>query len=421
MAANHCRHVNIKRNTMNNYKLNILLLIILLPFVSEAQWVEILNYKDQPSGGRVKNLSFLDDSVGVFSHKGIHLLKTIDFGQSWDTVFTNTNGVWRVQFINDSIGFITLLSPNPYNFYKTTDQGETWTGIDSSPKIDFVHTSYFVNETLGFVITWSSQQNKWLVYKTVDGGVLWQPIAAPFNGSIVEAMAFFDEEVGFAAGCGSCGHIVTKNGGNTWNQMPFAGNYFFSFPDSTTGYTGGNDYIWRTDDKGETWQVVNDYDPILCLDCPSRDTCYGGRLYGVHKTVDGGQTWEYTYLKGNTFSSISCPSNDTCYLASIVDSRLYRTFNGGEGGFISSTDEAEDTKDLKVGFFPNPVSTVLRWASHQSYPVEQVELLSSDGRIISSATGKSGSLDVWQIPSGIYTARCIFSDGLMEHHVIVKH
>jgi hypothetical protein len=264
-------------------------------------------------------------------------------------------------------------------------------------------------------------QKKWFMYRSKDGGIQWQAIPTPFNGSNVDEIAFFDQDVGFAAGCGSCGHIVTKNGGNTWSQMPFNGNYFFSFPDSTTGYTGGNDYIWRTDNKGETWQVVNDYDPILCLDCPSRDTCYGGGLYGVHKTVDGGQTWEYTYLKGNTFSSISCPSNDTCYLASIVDSRLYRTFNGGEGGFISSTDEAEDTKDLKVGFFPNPVSTVLRWASHQSYPVEQVELISSDGRIISSATGKSGSLDVWQIPSGIYTARCIFSDGLMEHHVIVKH
>lgn len=406
---------------MNNPERILILLILALPCVCGAQWVEILNYKDQPGGGRVKNVTFINGHVGFFLHQGMHLMKTLDYGQTWDTVFTNTKGDRSIQFYNDSIGYVTLWTPNPYNFYKTMDQGNTWIGIEGSPKIDPVFASHFVNDTLGFAITYSSPQKKWLMYRTKDGGNYWQAIPAPFNGSRVDEIAFFDEEVGFAAGCGSCGHIMTKNGGNSWNQMPFNGNYFFSFPDSTTGYTGGNDYIWRTDDKGETWQVVNDYDPILCLDCPSRDTCYGGGLYGVHKTVDGGQTWEYTYLKGNTFSSISCPSNDTCYLASIVDSRLYRTFNGGEGGFISSTDEAEDTKDLKVGFFPNPVSTVLRWASHQSYPVEQVELISSDGRIISSATGKSGSLDVWQIPSGIYTARCIFSDGLMEHHVIVKH
>jgi photosystem II stability/assembly factor-like uncharacterized protein len=160
MAANPCRHVTIKRNTMNNYKLNILSLIFLLPFVSEAQWVEILNYKDEPSGGRVQNLAFVDGKVGFFLHKLEYVMKTDDFGESWDTVFTRPYNLTGVQFINDTVGYVQSTKPNPNNFYKTIDQGITWTGIDGSPNIDFVFTSHFVNDTLGYAIDYSPPPKK---------------------------------------------------------------------------------------------------------------------------------------------------------------------------------------------------------------------------------------------------------------------
>ena len=122
----------------------------------------------------------------IYDSLGGAIFETQDGGLTWETVHTtNTIGdfVWKIQFINDSIGFGSVqdFPGNPNRILKTVDGGKSWTTLVVS-EADTSNFNFqgvgFVNDTLGWVGGWGEG-----IFQTIDGGTSWEllPIGSNYN------------------------------------------------------------------------------------------------------------------------------------------------------------------------------------------------------------------------------------------------
>lgn len=144
------------------------------------------------------------------------------------------------------------------------------------------------------------------IYKSIDGGVSWVVVEA---GAIMitdwEAVHMFDENYGIASGDGDV-IAVTRDGGDTWNQVTATGTgddmLACQLLDRTHAWvsTDGGE-IWYTNDFGVTWterpfatsgvgmihsfHFRDEYCGMLAKDS-------AGPVDVVWQTIDGGYTWK---------------------------------------------------------------------------------------------------------------------------------
>ncbi|MEM7103705.1 MAG: YCF48-related protein [Bacteroidota bacterium] len=103
------------------------------------------------------------------------IIETNDGGNSWQIAKTgdfNNQRAWKLQFINEMVGFASIeeFEPSP-QYFKTIDGGQTWVlkDINTPNSSGTMQGIGFLNEDLGWVGGWSS-----LFYQTIDGGVTWE-------------------------------------------------------------------------------------------------------------------------------------------------------------------------------------------------------------------------------------------------------
>lgn len=149
------------------------------------------------------------------------------------------------------------------------------------------------------------------VLKTEDGGATWKPKIRiddkkTIAGVDILSMAVHPVDPNIVyIGTESDGLFVTKDAGETWNQVPFASKaYGLLFdpqnPDIMygTGIFKGRAKIFKRMREGEEWKEVYtepaDGTTIssIAIDKFNAQVLYAGTNEGVIvKTVDGGQTW----------------------------------------------------------------------------------------------------------------------------------
>lgn len=119
------------------------------------------------------------------------ILRTTDGGKSWVNTAANTKGLgcgewgWKIQFINDSVGVVTLESFADAAILRTVDGGKSWErkriAVSQGPDSPVINRDLegigFVNELQGWVGGWGynfGQKNTGLVNSyTADGGETW--------------------------------------------------------------------------------------------------------------------------------------------------------------------------------------------------------------------------------------------------------
>ena len=150
--------------------------------------------------------------------------------------------------------------PNPHDprshikpvVLHTTDGGQTWTNMvdaltDQFPLGEWGWKIHFVDDHVGFV----SLENfsRAAVLKTVDGGQTWTRIEVhdPQGNVNLEGIGFLDENTGWVGGWGSTDFrkgfsSATSDGGQTWKDANEIGrfiNRFRFFRDIPVGYASG--------------------------------------------------------------------------------------------------------------------------------------------------------------------------------------
>ena len=140
---------------------------------------------------------FTDNNTGYISGGYGSIFKTADGGNSWDTLNTKVKrGLWDLVFVNENTGFV--FGDNPGVILKTTNAGATWDSVYSIS--NWLRGIHFVDENIGYAITTTT------ILKTIDGGSNWTETALDPENIFLDVF-FVNEQVGFICGF----HNLLKN------------------------------------------------------------------------------------------------------------------------------------------------------------------------------------------------------------------
>lgn len=294
----------------------------LLPFTILLMFVCISNeIKGQPwelvreteNGQRLKAISFPDSLNGwmVGNKPGDnigYIIHTSDGGESWSEQVSAINTyLVDLHFFNQDTGFIL----GSAGLQKTVNGGLEWTEINledlQSPyvSIDFV-------DSIGYLVS-----NYGTLLKSEDGGESWiEAPALESSSRYYNSINFINRDTGIVAGLYDRYHYAlrTINGGETWDSLEIEtpattndGEFLdiCVIEDSIVYMTGRLGKVVKSVDFGETWAEMTR------ISLPSEDLLENTALYFqdadtgwvastlmskkaalIHRTNDGGQTWE---------------------------------------------------------------------------------------------------------------------------------
>lgn len=122
------------------------------------------------------------------------ILATSDGGDTWQTRYTSTAAgqrAWKIQFVNDRVGYVTTEGASPEGVVvKTTDGGATWRALPVSAGRSFEGVG-FVDPDRGWVASEDS------LFSTTDGGASWTPL---FFGTEINRMRVVNDSLVYACG-----------------------------------------------------------------------------------------------------------------------------------------------------------------------------------------------------------------------------
>ncbi len=203
---------------------------------------------------------FINVNTGWLLRSSGYILRTLDGGNSFDSVFVN-NGFLRDVFFKDAN--TGVICGDASFIVRSTDGGVSWIQIPL-PLLSGAPNLYrmsFVGNT-GWTIGEGSESGLGkLVFRTTDFGIKWDSIArVPYPPlQLNYSVCFTNIFTGFAGG--TTGIIFkSTNGGLNWLQqnspnIGFRNDFWFS-NDSTGWCTGGGGQIFKTVNGG-TYVGVN--------------------------------------------------------------------------------------------------------------------------------------------------------------------
>lgn len=227
------------------------------------------------------------------------------------TSVVNENIVWVLG------GHEVDKTPYP-GFSRTTDGGDSWT-VDSIEAEDLGKFRFGSVFALNDQVAWVTMVDditfvhRGRIFKTTNGGVTWvhQSSAFPDDEVIAHMPAsvhFFDENNGLVVGYYG-EHYTTSNGGTQWdlvpdenvadiigNEKPMNSN-IWSINDSTAWYGTDKGRIYRTTDKGYSWEAfdVGLGESMVFVSFKDHQNGYATTPLinkNIAQTTNGGGTWQ---------------------------------------------------------------------------------------------------------------------------------
>ena len=309
---------------------------------------------------------------------------------NWQTIYQNKDiYLYSVKFLDKNNGYVLAQTAGLHNsanwrfILTTTDGGTHW----------LVNPYQFFSAYDELLVDIFPMGNGNLlgigyhVYKSGDNGKTWTDVSPDFVGSMNNDLHIIDSLTWVVAS----GNYVyrTNNAGQSWQivyQTNFMGVFdHISFPSSSVGYAniGAIDHdnaasvglILKTTDAGQTWAVLNpepwksnnkSIPDMTYLQFVTDQTGYLITIwdYELYKTVDGGNHWVLVHNKTNSLGLACFINENTGYYSDGLTVNV--TKNGG--------------KNWKVDYYNNSnESDILNWTFLKT---GQAYALTRDQRII---------------------------------------
>lgn len=412
------------------YQKGKICLVLILAFISSTiSFAQIRGWESQESNTEayLTDVFFINADTGWVTGHGV-LLNTADGGENW-TMQDSIDAYFMSVFFKDenegwAVGF---KEHGEYYgiFYHTTDGGEQWILKDST-RWD-LNDICFINADTGFAV--GGGRSKTTLLRTYDAGTSWEEMDG--YGGHLYTVQFVNDTLGWAAGERGA-MLKTEDGGNTWTTTYLDVGQFnltsLSFVNPDTGWVVGSDKIHKTTNGGETWETqdceANSYYSGCFFKnsnsgwvCTSESQSFGKIFF----TEDGGNSWilqkaiEYTSLK-----SIFYLDDSTAWCVGGTGTILKATsevmVSIGEIGSIQ--EKPSQGKGLHQNY-PNPFSleTTLSYKLSNSGPVRLTvyNLLGEELAVLVDKTQAAGSYELLfdgsGLTSGIYYYRLSYEGG----------
>jgi photosystem II stability/assembly factor-like uncharacterized protein len=255
----------------------------------------------------------------------IILYETTDGGTTW---FPTPNlpgprpaGICGMNHVTDSIIVGVGRYPGPAGFYKTTDQGATWTYNDLDSLAGGLVDVYFMDPDTGFAVGTDGNYftGKGRILATVDGGASWHIAHTSLHTQeICWKISFPSRQVGYVsleafANSGWQYCLKTTDGGLTWTDINVStgggptGNYDIEgigFLNDSTGWIGGDNKTYFTQDGGATWTAQTWGNTINRFRIFNDSLAFaaGEKVYRMSRTIVGlEQPWAQALNLGQNF------------------------------------------------------------------------------------------------------------------------
>ncbi len=199
------------------------------------------------------SLSFMDSDTGILAYYN-YIFRTTNGGMSWDTTWYARDAGFGFSFFEDvsligSVGYVTgnIASGEIGGvLLKSENYGRTWDTLKTFNQ--WPKTMHFLNADTGFL---SAQFGPSNLQKTTDGGQTWQDISPIATANSIH---FPSNQIGYAVGRAngrthnaSSGFFISKttDGGSTWETYDTAGMPLQSvhFINDSTGYVSGENRL----------------------------------------------------------------------------------------------------------------------------------------------------------------------------------
>jgi photosystem II stability/assembly factor-like uncharacterized protein len=427
-------------------KLTLIICLTLVSGFAFSQWIEqnpilpgnTLNsvfFTDANTGYAVGSL--FRDRYYVFHAQGGIILKTIDGGAKWDTLWrdkTPENYLTSIFFTDANTGYAVGGSEWDDIILKTTNGGTTWDTLSSGISVP-LKSVYFTDSNTGYAVGLYG-----LIIKTIDGGATW--IGEPnFDKGPLFSVFFTDANTGYVVGRENLEQnlfgiiLKTIDGGTTWtlslqSVLPF---YSVYFTDSNTGYAvGGNSsyskpqswqIIMKTLDGGANWIGEPNFDkgPLFSVFFVDANIGYAVGEHGtIIKTIDGGTIW--TNLSSETtsgFNSVFFTDANAGYAVG-ASGTILKTTNGG--GFPTAVENVSMESTFIV--YPNPATNKISIETHSNLQGETtICIFNMNGEILQLEKFQRQNLiemDVSAMAKGIYLLKIQTKTGVETKKLVVQ-
>ena len=192
--------------------------------------------------------------------------------------------------------------------------------------------------------------NKGQVLKTFNGGDTWQKDSLPTEFDLQSVIV---QKTGVGYVSGESGTLFkTSNFGLNWSQvttnirsnlnnMKFY-NDSCGFACNVSGSSG--EIIYKTENSGENWDVLEEIEYINSITCFGKDTLYAGTFWGLYYSYDSGINWD---IYGSVVYGQSWLNDSTGFITDgevilkTVDAG--KTFSDGEYSDAFLIDAVNDT------------------------------------------------------------------------------
>jgi len=198
------------------------------------------------------------------------------------------------------------------NLYHSVDGGQTWRTV--FPGEDFRYSCVALASADPLLLAVGTHDGH--VYRSADGGQHWTDASGGLPGDHIADVAIVTaDELWAGTNDGVRGRLYhTINGGVSWNQAVFdqpentaVRSIFVDPDDPALVYVGlrkvprgegplDHSYLWRTRDGGQTWTPLFPPSPPWTVAIMGREpggaALYVANMSLVHRSTDGGDTWE---------------------------------------------------------------------------------------------------------------------------------
>ncbi len=371
-----------------------------------------------------------------------YIIKTTNGGNAWTKILDSTNLQFRDVGFTDALhGFVgtfehTNIGADTNIIYQTSDGGLTWTGAPNFPGPDSAGICGLrvVNSTSIYGV--GRYEGHAGFYKTIDNGLTWSYKNLDSLVSGLVDISFFNADTGFIIGTtgpsyfnGKARILYTTDAGLNWSiaKTSIHNNslgWKLTFPSRKIGYVSMQffnspsiQYFFKTTDGGITWQE-NSYSggPSTGYDIEGmgflNDTIgWVGGSSNVYYTLNGGSTWALQTW-GNNLNRFRFLSDTLAYAAG---NKIYKMNRNAVG-------VKQFVHDMKLNMYPNP-TTDQAYFEFYLYKAMRVKLSIYDlsGREVEQVFDKNFSYGnqhfVWypqDLAPGVYICKLIVGDEVIS-------
>lgn len=271
---------------------------------------------------RHDDIYFVDESNGWLVNNKGQIYHSPDGGQSWENQYSDANLTFRsTTFIDESIGFAGLVLSEPDVLFETRDGGNSWDNISSSingPTVQGICGMQAVSDSMivGVGAFWGSPR----FIRSNDVGQSWTSFDMSAMAATLIDVQFFDDSTGIVVGGtgsmldGNAVILRTEDGGDSWevvyetqrkSGVPGEWGWKISFPSDSVGFVSVEYFsnpdahfakVLKTYDQGQTWEAIDvdgstDDLGLQGVGFIDEQTGWVGGRGTTSMTTDGGDSW----------------------------------------------------------------------------------------------------------------------------------